>query len=80
MPARSWLLFDVPIQLIGQTTFRWGVRNKESGDLLGEVAWFGRWRRYCFHPRERTVFEQDCLREIATFCEERTKEHRAAQA
>jgi hypothetical protein len=56
-------------------TKRWGVYPKNSGDKLGMVAWFGRWRKYCFHPWTATVYEQDCLRDIAQFCEDQTKQH-----
>lgn len=48
-----------------------------SRDGLGHVRWFGRWRKYAFFPAEGAVFEEVCLREIANFCQARTKEHRA---
>jgi len=47
-----------------------------EGKSLGEIAWFGRWRCYAFYPAGSTIFEKDCLRVIADFCEEKTKEHR----
>lgn len=40
---------------------------------LGEVKWFGRWRRYAFFPQEGTIYEQSCLRKIADFCEGQTQ-------
>lgn len=58
---------------------RWAVLAKEGGDALGEVKWFGRWRGYAFYPLLDTVYEQDCLRDIAGFIEEQTKAHRAQQ-
>lgn len=39
----------------------------EGGFKLGEVKWFGRWRKYSFFPNGETVFEKDCLRDIADF-------------
>lgn len=45
-------------------------------DDLGEIKWWAHWRRYVFMPDAETVFEQDCLREIATFIEELTQEHK----
>ncbi len=54
----------------GQKTERWNIETKEDEDLLGEVRWFGRWRRYAFFPASLCVFEQTCLREIADFIEE----------
>lgn len=58
----------------GKTSL-WDVRTND-GSLLGEVRWFGRWRKYAFYPRGDTLFEQTCLREIAEFIEMRTREHR----
>ena len=53
----------------------WIVRNARDGSQLGRVRWFGRWRKYAFEPWAGTIFEYVCLREIATFCEEMTKDH-----
>jgi hypothetical protein len=44
---------------------------------LGTVKWFGRWRCYSFFPNTDTVFEKQCLRDIADFCEAETKAHKA---
>jgi len=52
------------------------VYGKDTRSLLGHVSWFAPWRRYCFHPSQNTVFEQDCLKDIANFIEEKTKIHK----
>ena len=44
--------------------------------VIGEIMWYGPWRKYCFFPGDHTVFEQKCLREIADFCERETAEHK----
>ena len=44
--------------------------------LLGQVKWFGRWRKYAFYPLAFTLYEQDCLRNIADFCEKESKKLR----
>lgn len=51
---------------------------KSQVDLLGEIRWYAPWRRYCFSPdlKHRTIFDANCLREIADFCENLTKEHK----
>ncbi len=54
----------------------WNVEATRDGHWLGEVKWMGRWYRYAFWPTPDTVFEQNCLRTIAAFCEEMTKEQR----
>lgn len=40
------------------------VRSRRSGDLLGTIKWFGRWRRYTFFPEPGTVFDAACLDDI----------------
>lgn len=40
---------------------------------LGEIKFVGGWRRFAFFPYGNTLYEQDCLRDIADFCEARTK-------
>ncbi len=59
-----------------EKTRAWFVLAKESDELLGTVKWLGRWRCYAFHPLDRTIYEQRCLRDIANFCQDRTSEHR----
>jgi hypothetical protein len=56
-------------------TFTWSVETKEEW-LIGSITWYGPWRCYAFTPRSETVFEKTCLREIADFCERKTKEHK----
>lgn len=55
-------------------TQRWTIETLD-GSTLGHVSWFGRWRQYCFFPDEATVFERQCLRDIATFCETKSREY-----
>jgi len=60
---------------VGQKTMRWDVMAK-AGDHLGEVKWFGRWRKYCFFPLSGCAFEGTCMREIVKFIEDRTRDQR----
>jgi hypothetical protein len=63
-------------------TRRWVVETVTLGEYLGEVKWFPAWRQYAFSPSAGsgvTWFEQDCLREIAQFVEDRTREHKEAR-
>jgi hypothetical protein len=57
-------------------TERWTAHTVPESITLGIVGWFAPWRKYAFMPTEKTVFEEDCLRSIARFCEERTADHR----
>lgn len=55
----------------------YSVTAKDVGNtILGTVSWFGRWRKYTFWPMEDTVYEENCLRTIAEFCETITKDHK----
>lgn len=57
----------------------WDVVSKEGGGRIGEVKWYGAWRKYCFFPLPNCVFEQVCLRDIAKFIEEKTFKHKYNQ-
>jgi len=57
-------------------TKTWTVFGRDGGGRIGQIAWLGKWRKYCFFPALDTVFEQVCLREIADFCEHETRHHR----
>lgn len=72
----KWLRF-VPSPIQAPRTEVWLVCAKEGGGILGEVKWIGRWRRYGFYPTNDSVYEQDCLRDIAGFVEQRTTAHKA---
>jgi hypothetical protein len=52
------------------------VRNADGSFYLGQISWMGGWRKYCFFPYSSTTFDPDCLREIADFCEFRTRAHK----
>lgn len=67
----------VPIDRPDLKTAVWQVQPIGEPRLpLGVVKWFGRWRCYSFFPEPRCVFEKDCLRAIAYFCECETNKRR----
>lgn len=79
-PESKWIRFEeFSRSLTGRTTI-WEVAEKQSHGVLGQVRWFARWRCYGFYPHRETIFEQQCLRDIADFCEQRTKDHRVGLA
>lgn len=56
----------------------WHVRPvADDWVSLGYVKWSGPWRCYAFYPQPGTVFEKQCLMDLAEFCKSRTEEHRA---
>lgn len=64
----------LPIPAIGAKTKRFRVQSGSA--QLGEIRFYSRWRKYAFFPYEGTLYEEDCLRDIAAFCELVTKEWR----
>ena len=40
------------------------VRSKSDRTLLGTIAWFGRWRQFCFWPEPHTTFNVGCMQDI----------------
>ena len=60
----------------GRKTKVFSIRTTDRDLFLGLIKWHSAWRKYCFFPLENTVFEEDCLRDIARFMEEETKKHK----
>lgn len=38
-----------------------------SGSKLGQVRWYGPWRKYTFMPEAQTIFDVKCLGEVRNF-------------
>ncbi len=70
----KWITLAAAEVQKGTRTLRWKVLTLE-GALLGHVQWFARWRGYAFFPDAETVFEETCLRDLADFCEQATRDH-----
>lgn len=78
----SWITFEHAGKSKSGKTHEWRVQPKDNGALaacIGVVKWYGPWRKYTFQPYSSTVFEQDCLRDIADFCEKVTREHKGLE-
>ena len=56
-----------------------GNAHTPSPLMLGHVAWFGAWRKYCYYPNGATVYEETCLREIAEFVVTITTQHKTSR-
>ncbi len=75
----KWIEFeDVGASKSGITR-KWQVVSKESDGCLGWVVWYPQWRRYAFLPKGGTIFEEECLCDIADFIEHQTIEHKKAR-
>lgn len=57
-------------------TKSWQVWNKQIRVCLGYIKWHGAWRCYAFFPGDNTLYEHNCLWDIADFVSRETKEHR----
>jgi hypothetical protein len=68
-----FVLTDTP----GRKTKVWLVQTKDGEDL-GEIKFWPRWRKYSFFPLPNTLYEQDCLWDIADFCARKTQEWKTA--
>ncbi len=77
--SAKWIRFVEVDNFGDSSTKKWQVVAKKDEFLLGEVQWFGRWKRYAFFPFEETLFEATCLRDLAAFCEAKTREHKAVR-
>lgn len=71
----KWIVIDEGPQL-GKTK-QWRVSTADRAATLGVIKFFPRWRKYSFWPNANTLYEADCLRDIADFCEGQTKLWRA---
>lgn len=77
MPSSpKWIRFVLDVPIPARKTKVWIVATVEQGERLGTIRWHGPWRCYSFYPEPCTVFERQCLRDIADFCEGATYEHR----
>jgi hypothetical protein len=77
-----WITFEARGFSKSGATKAWDVLSTSMiAVLLGKVRWYGPWRKYSFFPNRNAdlVFEKDCLRDIADFCETETKNHRSAR-
>lgn len=57
-------------------TLLWRVDSATYSDPLGSISWHTPWRRYAFAPREYTIYDASCLREISEFCYRQTSLHK----
>jgi len=78
--APKWIRFeDLGTSDSGKTR-RFAVIARHDDTLLGEICWFGGWRKYVFAALPQHRVRENCLRDIAAFCERTTREHRARRA
>ena len=52
-----------PYKKNGTKLVYWVVSKKGKG-ILGEIAWYYKWRQYCFYPAPNTLFNKSCMIDI----------------
>lgn len=77
MSAPKWIRFDLMEATTKTPQFK--VVTMDGTAHLGVVKFRPQWRKFGFFPFIDTLYEADCLRDIATFCEERTAAWRTAR-
>lgn len=73
---KSYLHFkDMPVKK-GMKTRIVNVYSLNGSESIGEISWFPHWRRYVFFPAEGTLYDPDCLKELAEKVKEMTQSHK----
>jgi len=63
----KWITFQLAEKQNPKTKVYWVITKEQPYLTLGQIKWFGRWRKYSFFPQPETVFERDCLNDIISF-------------
>lgn len=50
-----------------------------DGLFLGEIKWYGAWRKFCFFPDLETIWDNKCLSLVVDFLDEVNKEWRESR-
>lgn len=64
-----------PVEFGPAKTSRWIVWSKARANL-GVIKWYSHWRCYAFFPKNGTLFEHNCLWDIADFVARETAKQR----
>lgn len=72
----KWIEFKGPFPSGSGKTKLWFVVPIGTTGRLGQVRWYAPWRKYTFWADPSCIFEEQCLRDIADFCEKETKKHK----
>jgi len=71
--SRLYFLDKGPVSK-GAKTRLFNVLSSHTRVLLGTIKWYVHWRKYVFCPIN-SLFDDNCLAEIADFLDERTSAH-----
>ena len=71
MITPKWIRFELAKSL--PKTNVWDIFTVQGSVHLGIVKWHPGWRKYAFFPDETTIWETDCLKDVISFIEEKTR-------
>lgn len=43
------------------------VPKEQPGSVIGQIKWYGAWKKYCLFPAPNCIFETQCLGDIVSF-------------
>lgn len=77
-PASKYIeIRDMGLSESGKTRVWYVINKRHEDDIPGIIKWNGAWRKYVYHTTD-AYYDWDCLRMIADFMHEKTKEHYGA--
>ena len=45
----------------------WECKSNKHNQLLGYIAWYEPWKRFCLYPKPSTIFDSICMGDIIDF-------------
>ena len=63
-------------KLEGRKTPILHICSKLSGNEIGEIKWYGAWRKFCFFPNKDTIWDDKCLTSLNEFLIQYNKDWR----
>ena len=73
----KWIKFVLILKK--EKTSVYNVVTKDGDVALGQIRWFGQWRKHAFFPYNDTVYEATCLTDIVQFMNELMRERNNAR-
>jgi hypothetical protein len=70
MPKENFLKFVMNQRPKEKKTDIWEIMSVQSGETLGEIRWWGAWRKYVFAPANKTIWDNKCMQEVQDFITE----------
>lgn len=71
-----WINFTKFPKSDNKKTEIWEITDKNHTVILGYIKWHAAWRKYCFFPEGKTVWDNKCLQEVQEFVDEKMREHK----